>query len=119
MRELVNLKKQKLIDHLQYIVLVDSGDIKEVKNAEDAGLIVLSFDTVLHSGIKSKTELPEPKADSIFTLCYTSGTTGNPKGVMISHKNILIMGNGLKALGIDFSDDDVHLSYLTLAHIFE
>jgi long-subunit acyl-CoA synthetase (AMP-forming) len=38
---------------------------------------------------------------------------------MITHRNVLVMGAGLKAIGIDFHEDDVHLSYLTLAHIFE
>lgn len=79
----------------------------------------MTFETVLHAGLKSKTELGDPSPDSVFTLCYTSGTTGYPKGAMITHRNVLVMANSLIKLGIDFTADDVHLSYLTLAHIFE
>jgi len=63
--------------------------------------------------------LPDPKPDSIFTLCYTSGTTGDPKGAMISHYSVLTEIAALRKLDIDITDQDVHLSYLPLAHIFE
>lgn len=55
-----------------------------------------------------------------MTFSYTSGTTGNPKGAMLTHGNILsvvAVTNSLQYLKIYPSD--VHLSYLPLAHIFE
>ncbi|MGB1792068.1 MAG: AMP-binding protein, partial [Paracoccaceae bacterium] len=47
------------------------------------------------SPAKSKPNAPieSPKADSIGVLMYTSGTTGNPKGVMLSHHNLLAAGH--------------------------
>jgi len=48
--------------------------------------------------------LPDPKPDSIFTLCYTSGTTGDPKGAMISHYSVLTEIAALRKLDIDITD---------------
>jgi long-chain acyl-CoA synthetase len=50
---------------------------------------------------------------------YTSGTTGDPKGVMLTHANIIATIAGAISSGLDVRPTDVHLSYLPLAHIFE
>ena len=56
--------------------------------------------------------------DDIATLIYTSGTTGEPKGVMLTHRNIL---SNVIDCGADFSfsDKDIPLSVLPLSHVFE
>ena len=56
--------------------------------------------------------------DEIATLIYTSGTTGEPKGVMLSHNNIIsnVIDAGEK---YSFSERDVPLSVLPLSHVFE
>ena len=54
----------------------------------------------------------------LATLIYTSGTTGNPKGVMISHRNLVWTAHQLSQC-TPFSSDDVALSYLPLSHIAE
>jgi long-chain acyl-CoA synthetase len=54
--------------------------------------------------------------DDIVTLIYTSGTTGNPKGVEMTHTNLLFEGQGIDAvLGIEFGDRIT--SFLPSAHI--
>lgn len=58
------------------------------------------------------------KSEALATLIYTSGTTGHPKGVMISHHNIVWTVEHLLACG-DFGAEDVLLSYLPLSHIAE
>lgn len=66
--------------------------------------------------IQELIEAVEP--DDMATLIYTSGTTGEPKGVMLSHTNIL--SNAIDAgEKYAFSDRDVCLSVLPLSHIFE
>src|SRR5690625_788687 len=49
----------------------------------------------------------------------TSGTTGNPKGVMLTHGNILSNIEGIQFWDIELLPEDISLSYLPLSHIFE
>lgn len=67
----------------------------------------------------SKTNIPPPTPDTTLTLCYTSGTTGNPKGAMISHGNLISEMVSLNAIGVDINSNTVHLSYLPMAHSME
>ena len=56
--------------------------------------------------------------NDLATLIYTSGTTGEPKGVMLTHRNIL--SNVLSISDIfNFSAEDVTLSFLPLSHVFQ
>lgn len=55
--------------------------------------------------------------DHLATIMYTSGTTGNPKGVMLTHGNLLSNVEGLLAVG-DPGPDDLQLNWLPLSHIY-
>ena len=60
----------------------------------------------------------EGSSDDLATIIYTSGTTGTPKGVMLSHGNILAnCEDSLAALALN--DTDMTLSHLPIAHSFE
>jgi len=56
--------------------------------------------------------------DELASIIYTSGTTGIPKGVMLSHANIVHNIKSLRAI-VEFKDTDVILSFLPLSHILE
>lgn len=60
------------------------------------------------------------KPDDLVTIIYTSGTTGNPKGVMLSHKNIVtnVLGSNPRVPKFP-SEKPKALSFLPLCHIFE
>lgn len=61
----------------------------------------------------------EPTIDTTMLLCYTSGTTGNPKAVKMSHRNLIsnIASGRLNSTAL--VDTDSYLSYLPMGHIFE
>ncbi|MFA6741590.1 MAG: long-chain fatty acid--CoA ligase [Arcobacteraceae bacterium] len=60
----------------------------------------------------------EANPEDVFSIIYTSGNTGTPKGVMLSHKNIISQLHDINKL-IDLPKEEVALSLLPLAHIFE
>lgn len=67
----------------------------------------------------SDVHLTDPIPDTIYMFCYTSGTTGDPKGAKMSHAALVATQHLHEYAGITFDENDLSLSYLPLAHIFE
>jgi long-chain acyl-CoA synthetase len=100
------------------IVLFDTPDTSLpqtifLSELEESGKQLLQADPCLVDRLAAAVE-----ADDVATLIYTSGTTGEPKGVMLSHSNII--SNVIDAAEkYTFSGQDISLSVLPLSHIFE
>ncbi|KAJ9538496.1 hypothetical protein OSB04_031229 [Centaurea solstitialis] len=82
------------------------------------GVKVLSFSKLISQGSNQRHPFCPPKPDDVATICYTSGTTGTPKGAVLSHGN-MIANTAAGTIGIKFFPSDVYISYLPLAHIYE
>ncbi|HZY37192.1 MAG TPA: long-chain fatty acid--CoA ligase [Mucilaginibacter sp.] len=106
------------------LILSELPDLKrvytfdQVAGAENWETLLKSFDQADRDKIKSIcSRIGE---DNISTIIYTSGTTGHPKGVMLTHKNIM---SNVKTCAILLRQvpfkEKVALSFLPLNHIFE
>ena len=81
--------------------------------------ISLPLDTWLTDAERQPLPADRPVTpDSLAAIVYTSGTTGPPKGVMLSHRNVISNVNASMA-AVRVRDDDLFLSFLPLSHTFE
>ncbi len=107
------------IKHLELALKLkaDLGFIKDVfvvnhgKGNQQAKSIDQLEPKELHNGI-------ERSSDETAVLVYTSGTTGNPKGVMTSFGNLIFQVSSFQAM-VDLSENDRFLSILPLNHLLE
>lgn len=82
------------------------------------GCQMVTYEKLAEAGRNRPAAPVPPREDALATICYTSGTTGDPKGVMLTHLN-LISNAAAYANDLNLGRDDVHISYLPLAHIYE
>jgi len=85
--------------------------------------MVLDWEAFMEMGDQVSPEIIQQRLDGIrleqlATLIYTSGTTGPPKGVMLSHKNLIWTAESGVAL-FNIKPSDSVISYLPLSHIAE
>jgi long-chain acyl-CoA synthetase len=109
------------IERLAAIVLFDGDGMEKLSVAVRAKVTTLrevlakkrSDDEA--SQVKDRASRVAPK--DLATLVYTSGTTGPPKGVMLTHQNFAFETGSVRAL-VDLTDADEQLLFLPMAHIF-
>lgn len=103
---------------------LDSGELPGTTKADvlndlaaQYGIKIFSMTEVEKIGQESGRPVRPADWDDIATINYTSGTTGAPKGVILTHGNA-VSANAAARLGGHVQDGDVHISYLPLAHIY-
>lgn len=133
---LVPVQKCESIKFIVYSEKIDPNDKRQngkiYKAAHDAvekikearpDIKIISMQEVIALGLAAKDELEvhPPTPEDISCIMYTSGSTGEPKGVVLSHKNIVGGLGGISSV-IDKSivnEKDRIIAFLPLAHIFE
>ncbi|CAO3633271.1 unnamed protein product [Cunninghamella blakesleeana] len=113
----------KVVDQcpsLKFVVY--SGDAKQDHLDELKKIIpqVYTMNQVAELGRKNVKEPRKPEPEDLCCIMYTSGSTGNPKGVMLTHKNIVAaIASCNHLLGRYVSENDSIMAYLPLAHVLE
>lgn len=102
----------EVMNRVQEFIVIDP-DEKTLKNKK-----VVAFADVLEEGSLHPLKTRKVDPGDIASLIYTSGTTGNPKGVLLSHANLIFQIHGMHKI-MPFSIADTQLSVLPLHHTFE
>ncbi|XP_031727272.1 long-chain-fatty-acid--CoA ligase 1a isoform X1 [Anarrhichthys ocellatus] len=104
------------------IVLIEPFDSELVMRGQECGIDILSLKEFEALG-KANLQTPVPPTpEDLALICFTSGTTGNPKGAMLTHGNVISNTSAfirMTEIHCMLNLHDIHVSYLPLAHMFE
>jgi long-chain acyl-CoA synthetase len=106
----VILKAREQLPELEHVIVVD-GDAPE-------GTVALSEIEGSNPEFDAAAAAAQVSPDDVLTLIYTSGTTGHPKGVQLSHHNIMVAVESVQEI-IEFEAGSRVISWLPSAHIAE
>ena len=106
---------------LKKVIVIDMKGLRRYKDP-----LIISFNETEKMGRTLHEQMPNffeesirsTRAEEVAIIVYTSGTTGDPKGAMISHKGMISMVRGLSQI-LDFRSGDSVVSVLPLCHIAE
>uniref|UniRef100_A0A8C6I8X1 Long-chain-fatty-acid--CoA ligase n=1 Tax=Mus spicilegus TaxID=10103 RepID=A0A8C6I8X1_MUSSI len=114
--------ENKLTPCLKIIVIMDSYGSDLVERGKKCGVEIISLKALEDLGRVNRAKPKPPEPEDLAIICFTSGTTGNPKGAMITHQNIMNDCSGfIKATesALTLNASDTQISYLPLAHMYE
>ncbi|GFY69054.1 long-chain-fatty-acid--CoA ligase 5 [Trichonephila inaurata madagascariensis] len=115
------ISKRKEIPTLKHIIMVNNVSKETSQLAEDENIKIHFFKEIEELGEKNHAEKLLPSPSDICLVCYTSGTTGDPKGALVTHGNMVSVLSSINIFMASnpFTKDDVSISYLPLAHMLE
>uniref|UniRef100_A0A8D2N143 long-chain-fatty-acid--CoA ligase n=1 Tax=Zonotrichia albicollis TaxID=44394 RepID=A0A8D2N143_ZONAL len=122
-KELMQTKLKEIVSQVPLLRHIITVDGKPTTWAEfPKGVIVHTMASVQAMGAKADTGNKQPSRpvpSDIAVIMYTSGSTGIPKGVMISHCNIIAGITGMAERIPNLGEKDIYIGYLPLAHVLE
>ncbi|KAM6150168.1 long-chain-fatty-acid--CoA ligase 6 isoform 6-T6 [Erethizon dorsatum] len=107
---------------LQLVILMEPFEEALKERGQKCGVVIKSMQDVEDCGQENHRAPVPPQPDDLSIVCFTSGTTGNPKGAMLTHGNVVADFSGFLKVTekvIFPRQDDVLISFLPLAHMFE
>ncbi|CAF0999009.1 unnamed protein product [Rotaria sordida] len=118
------LKLTRRVPTLERIILTkrlsEDQKYKVMKKASRKGIQIFTYKQLLELGRLRPVAHHPPKPNYLFQICYTSGTTGLPKGAMFTHKNIVsVVQTATELLAPVFNELETLISYLPMAHAYE
>ncbi|XP_064129018.1 long-chain-fatty-acid--CoA ligase 1 isoform X5 [Loxodonta africana] len=121
-KHLLDGVENKLIPGLKIIVLMDSYGSDLVELGSKCGVEIISMKALQNLGRANRQKPKPPAPEDIAVICFTSGTTGNPKGALVTHQNIISVCSAFVKITetvLTLSASDTHISFLPLAHMYE
>ncbi len=112
-------KIETVIEHKPKKIITLNEHLTEDTFTNIEKIVNLGKDIVKNNLKNALDSLHVSDENDVCSIIYTSGNTGTPKGVMLTHKNIISQINDTNKLYKLDSSNDVALSFLPLAHIFE
>jgi long-chain acyl-CoA synthetase len=117
---------EKVLSQIQDFPTLEKIVVMEPQDCDLDNKMIITFEQLQRMGWDLQEKEPglfekltdEIQVDDLLTFVYTSGTTGPPKGAMITHKNILAVFDGLDAV-VPAYDTDETVPFLPLCHVFE
>ncbi|KAI8456961.1 hypothetical protein BY996DRAFT_6430642 [Phakopsora pachyrhizi] len=111
--------KTPCLKHIMYDGEADEAILAKIKESRP-DIQVLTYEEVRKLGQTKAHEIVRPEPSDVACIMYTSGSTGAPKGVILSHMNLISVVASVKALLSEFmKPSESVIAYLPLAHILE
>ncbi|XP_075892966.1 long-chain-fatty-acid--CoA ligase 3a isoform X2 [Nelusetta ayraudi] len=121
-KELLETKLKGILTEvpkLQHVIVVDSRPTSWPGYANSVSIHNMTAVQALGACSDKACERRPPRPSDIAVIMYTSGSTGIPKGVMISHSNIIAGITGMAERIPNLCEEDTYIGYLPLAHVLE